>query len=265
MQGFLFATPALSAPHEDTYDPQSCKTDAHGKLYIGLGRNVLAFPAHHDVVVENPLHPGNNPIPPPDPSQLEGCLENPRQLDGYAILYAGFAALNGEQPTSRGQSFGTLVFELIRTLRGDAVPTDNDPPWPSEDEQALLPPLICPKATITEELPNGLTACRVKPHLPNEDVKDQRDWGGTYVARSDVYTTPMNRQFIIFCDQLVFRSAVPRCSVAYIVTPGLGLTYRFQPYVGPNIVPLDRIIDFDKELRAAITAMTVKDYPWRTK
>jgi hypothetical protein len=56
-----------------------------------------------------------------------------------------------------------------------------------------------------------------------------------------------------------------------MIAPGLGLSYKFHPYLGKNIIPIakiidfdkEKIIDFDKELRTTISAATIKDYPWR--
>ena len=49
-----------------------------------------------------------------------------------------------------------------------------------------------------------------------------------------------------------------------MIAPGLGLSYKFHPYLGKNIIPIAKIIDFDKELRTTISAATIKDYPWRS-
>lgn len=174
----LFTTPALSAPHEDPYDPQSCKTDAHGKLYIALGRNVLAFPTSRGiVVVEAQLYPADNRIPPPDPAQPDGCPDNPRQLTGYAFPHASAITLTEREKTSPNQILGAQYVELLRALRGDAVPSDNDPIWPSESLELKLAPGACAQATVQEDLPNGLHACRVKPHFKDNHEVDQRDWG----------------------------------------------------------------------------------------
>jgi hypothetical protein len=258
MQAPLFATCALAAPYEDPYDPQSCKTDAHGKLYIALGRNVLAFPTSRGVVVvEAQLYPGNNPIPPPDPTQPEGCPDNPRQLTSYAFPHASAIALTTDEKTSPNQTLGAQRIVLFRTLKGDATPTDSDPIWPSEDLELKLASSSCAQATIQEDLPNGLHACRVKPHFDDNHEVDQRSWGGSYTAASALYSTPTGRPFVAHCGPLLFD-----CRVAYVIAPGLGLVYEFQPYVGSRIIPVGKIIDFDKELRATVGAMLVPDFPW---
>jgi hypothetical protein len=152
--GLVFAATAWAGPHEDPYDPKSCKTDAHGKLYIALGRNVLALPTTAGIVVmEAQLYPGDNRIPPPDPTQPDGCPDNPRQLSGYAFPLASSLALAPDEKTSPNQTLGPQFLELFRTLDGDALPSNNDPIWPGEIVESALAPRICSHAAIQEDLP----------------------------------------------------------------------------------------------------------------
>jgi hypothetical protein len=103
-----------------------------------------------------------------------------------------------------------------------------------------------------------MTACRVKP-TPNFRIED---WGASYIAPADIYETPLGGQFVVNCDPGLFTDGIGYCDVAYLIAPGLGVTYRFQPYLGPSAIPIDRIIEFDKGLRAAIEASLVKEYSW---
>src|ERR1700722_18107134 len=145
----------MKAAEQSRYDPSICKTDAYWKIYIALGRNVLALPTTTPVVVRSELYPGFNRIQSPDPSDAEGCPNNPLQLTGYAFPYAAPSALLGGEKTAPDQMIGTEMLQLIRTLDGDAVPTDHDAVWTGEQLQLGLAPRICAKAKIQEDLPDG--------------------------------------------------------------------------------------------------------------
>jgi hypothetical protein len=242
----------------------SGNADAHGKLYIALGRNVLALPTTAGiVVVEAQRNPRDNRIPPPDPGQPDGCPDNPRQLRGYAFPLASTLTLAPDEKTSPNQTLGVQYLALFRTLDGDAVPSDGDPIWPGEVLQMTRAPMSCAQATVQEDLPNGLHVCRVKPHFKDNHEADQRSWGGSYTANS--YTTPPGRPFVINCSPLLLEAETFHCDVAYVVAPGLGIAYKFQPYLGKNIIPIAKIIDFDKELRARISAAIVPNFSWKSQ
>jgi hypothetical protein len=50
--------------------------------------------------------------------------------------------------------------------------------------------------------------------------------------------------------------------VAYAVKPGVGVSYRFQPYRGSHPIPIEQVIVFDKSMRLEIERALVKDYRW---
>src|SRR5690348_15430650 len=83
------ALAANSGSEKLSYDPSTCKTDAHGKLYIALGRNVLAMPIAGSVIV---ARYGNDWLVPPDSADAVGCPNNPEQLTGFGFPYAYNAA-----------------------------------------------------------------------------------------------------------------------------------------------------------------------------
>src|SRR6185437_5004608 len=93
-----FAVPANAAAPEDkrvNYDPSTCKTDAHGKLYIALGRNVLALPSSGAIIV---ARYGNDWLTPPDPTDSVGCPNNPEQLTGFGFPHA-YNTASGKENT----------------------------------------------------------------------------------------------------------------------------------------------------------------------
>jgi len=237
-----------------TYDPASCKTDAKGKLYIALGRDVLAVP-HRGTTVVGQIAPAER-LQPPDPSEPEGCPGNPQQLGSYAFAFFYDPPEVTEDEPGQVHGWGTDLLQLYRT---SATDTRRGAEWIGEAGPIDLAQRICQTATSKEELPNGLQVCR-----KNFDGKTSRpeDWRAAYIAKRDTYATPLGRTFVINCTDGIFSSPVGDCQVAYSFTPDLGIAYRVRPYHGTRRVPIDRIIEFDRGLRAQIEAALVANYPW---
>src|SRR5438045_5769302 len=62
------------------YDPAACKENAQEKLYVAFGRNVLAVPATgRRLAPPQSYFPADLKRRAPDPSELEGCPNNPQQ------------------------------------------------------------------------------------------------------------------------------------------------------------------------------------------
>jgi hypothetical protein len=195
---------------------------------------------------------------PPDPSEPEGCPLNPQQLESYAFLYAMDNAAAAESGIKQERRYRADLLQLIRMGNDEPGRSPRLTSWPGQQVRLDQARIMCANAAIHERLSNGMTACRVKP-TPNLRIED---WGASYIAPADIYKTPLGEQFVVNCGPLLFSDRMGHCDVAYVIAPGLGVTYRFQPYLGPNAIPIDRIIEFDKGLRAAIRASLVKDYPW---
>lgn len=252
----LANAPVALAVETSTYNPTACKENAHGKIFIALAHTVLALPATTPVVVETQID-AKDRIPPPDPSDPLGCFGNPLQLGGYALPYANARSLTGEEKTAPNQELGTQMVQLIRLY------PDGGQIWPGEDLNLMKLRTFCTDPTVHTELKSGLSACLFQPFLGKDATKpvaDQRDWGGVYY--STVYKTPLGRPFVIFCYALLYSERGPYCYVSYAVTPYLGLTYKFKPYHGTKIIPIDRVIDFDKQLRRVLDQITMKNYSW---
>jgi hypothetical protein len=246
---------ADSEKREFQYDPSTCKTDAQGKLYIALGRNVLAVPTSGSVVV---ARYGDNWLKPPDPAEPMGCPGNPQQLSGYAFPYAFNAVVGNKDSAFPSAHARADVLQLIR-IRGNAeVPSPDDTEWRGESFQSKIAKAVCEKA-VPEELSNGFTACRLSP---TDKTLRVEEWRTTYVGRSDIYTTPLNRPFVVNCDDHVYTSPVGDCGVTYVFRPDLGVTYNFRPYRSSTPLPIDKIIEFDRGLRTAITGALVENYRW---
>ncbi len=120
---------------------------------------------------------------------------------------------------------------------------------------------VCERTAIHEDLKNGLVACRIRPADP--PYGRQEDWPASYIAKSEIYTAPLSNPFVINCGPGLLSIGISQCDVAYAINPGVGVSYRFQPYRGRYPIPIDLAMTYDRSLREAIENALVKDYPWR--
>ena len=266
----LFRDPLLihssEAQGRVEHQTTACKSDGQGNYYVALGRYVLAMPySKHGAYMIDPLRRGDIGFAPPDPTEREGCSGNPLQSRSYEILHApyDFGPIAGSDAGSETPQAETLTF--YRTLRGSPSPHAGDPEWAGADLRMLIWDKTCKVAAVREELPNGLTVCRIKLHWPSDPVAEarQENWGASYRARPDVYAAPLGKPFVFDCGPLLLENTISDCNVAYAMARGLGVGYRFQPYLGKHHIPIDRVIEYDRGLRAAIESTIVKDYSWK--
>lgn len=253
------AAPAKSGRDEFAYDPSACKTNAHDKIYIALGPNVLAVPFHAAPALIGAIYPGTGVerLTPPDPTDHEGCPNNPRQLESYGFNYQYNEALAGKGGAKPPSTPHPLYLELVDYLRGNPASSPKQR-WPGEESELQIARQTFADATVRERLKNGLTACRVKPRI---DLRVE-DWGASYIAQTSVYAAPLGQPFVVNCGPVLFSAAVGYCTVAYRIAPGLGLVYHFEPYKGSGPIPIERIVDFDRDLRGQIERSIVNDYAW---
>jgi len=162
--GVLGCHPAVGQEHRE-YDPTTCKSDAHGKFYVALGRYVLTTPySKHGIYMRDSLRTGDIGLVAPNPTEPEGCPGNPLQSWSYEFIYtlpAIGAGANGAGTGSDNPQADRMT--LYRTLRESPSPHPNDPDWGGADLLLLEWDTECKAADIHEELPNGLSACLIRP------------------------------------------------------------------------------------------------------
>jgi hypothetical protein len=258
---------ADSEKREFRYEPSTCKTDAQGKLYIALGTNVLAVPTSGAVVV---ARYGDNWLQPPDPAEPIGCPRNPEQLSGYAFPYAYNASVGKESGSFPNSHLQADLLQLINIPGSSGAPSPNDTEWGAELSGQKFAMQICSGdaisghasegwAIIHEELASGLAACRLKHGDLEKRTEDMR---AAYIAHSNIYQTPLGRPFVVNCSDQLYTISVGHCDVDYVFGPGLAVNYQFQPHRGQRVIHIDQVFDFDRGLRAAISAALVKNYRW---
>ncbi len=238
------------------FDPASCKHDT-GHMYIAFGRTVLTVPTpkQADAVVD-PIHPGEAHLTAPDPTDPTGCSGNPLQSDSYASFDS--ITLLGAAPENTELGVPDLLL-IVNLNRGVSL-SAQDGAWAPQRDNHDIAEELCRTATVREQLPNGLMACRVKPTEPANAPRV--DWGASYIAKKNVYSAPLGRTFVVICSPGLYSDGIGYCNVTYQISHDIGLTYRFQPHLTTHPIPISQIIAFDKSLRVAIENAIVKNYPW---
>lgn len=241
--GSLWMHPASSALK---YDPQSCKVDTEGRIFVQISRQLLAIPVGEFGLAE-PLYAGSTRTfePTLDPAQPKGCPDNPIQTTRYVPHLHLARPASGSAATSDRQLDS---LELIYVVPG---PIEGLPgvTWGGEATNLHSLERRCKNPAIRERLPSGIVACRVKPRDPNVRVED---WGASYSIPITDYATPLGTTFVASCLPAVYSTRITDCDVAYSMRLDLGLTYRFHPFgPGPHLA-IDDVIELDKEVRAAI-------------
>jgi hypothetical protein len=247
----MFSQSSRAQAERLTFDPKLCKQGERDKIYVSLGRYV--FPVEYvkqQAVVYDPLlpHESRLALRVPNPEEPTGCFGNPLRSGSYALFTPAILS-GGGQLASFASALQLLTLHSI-----DRGGQKTEMIWPAEASQLGIAESTCKRTTIQEELPNGMSVCRVRP---NDSTIPQEEWGTTYRARSDVYETPTNRPFVVRCSGTRYP-----CYVAYEVAPDVGVSYSLFPYYNGSSAPIDRIIEIDQSIRATISESIVKDYPW---
>ena len=254
MVGFIaFSQSPRARAEKFNFDPALCKQGEHGKIYIALGRYVFPMGyATQQAVVDDPLltQESRLALNVPDPEEPKGCFGNPLQSGSYALFTPAILAKGG-QLVSVASALQLLT--LYRLDRGE-TPQSSDAIWPGEALELRIAESTCKGATVREELPNGMSACRFRPNDPSIP---REEWGTTYRARSDVYMTATKRLFTVNCSGTRYP-----CTVAYEIAQDLGVSYRLFPHRNGTSAPIDHVIEIDRSIRAAFYDSIVKDYPW---
>jgi hypothetical protein len=245
------------------YDPAKCTQDAHGKRYIVLGADIFAIlPDPAFLAGASYLGPKCLLIP-PNPNDPLGCPGNPNQLSLTFPIKAVLPNLAEVQKKDgiEGRRLGLFSMrgcgvEALKAANSEIPQVYRDHPYLSKATCAL------PGVTITFE--KGAEICRW-------GLAGGLLWPKTMGTRPDPiatsfnaypprYSTPLGYPFRVHCGV----KYMGPCTVLLEAAPnGLVMGYEFFPALSlftPDY--LDRIIDYDRQLWAAVNAAIVPDYPW---
>jgi hypothetical protein len=186
-------------------------------------------------------------IIPPDPTEPEGCIGNPRQVK-YVWVPSTYKVrpAPGDDPKS--------------ALSGATVVSISNPDKTGEELAQAEADLRCNKIPGVSHKPfsNTLAACVV-----NNDEMKLRDEARptTYVALPTVYTTPLGRSFIINCEGGISKAG-GYCTVTYHFCTTLDIYYRFLPRIEHWDLRLDEVVYFDRGVHESLEAALVKNFSW---
>lgn len=220
-----------------TLDLDNCPDpDPEGKAYIAVGTAVLRLPIRELVVSDSP--PSWVVFPsPPHPEEPLGCKGNP--LPQLTLIQAfQFEAWQAKTPRRSVLTQLRLIGILpsYYGLRLDQAHIQSC---------RLLPGRV--------RLDNGLEGC-IPPRTPS----DQHAAGsGSYQAPHSIYPLPLDQLFTASCIPSAGGLRV-RCTVSYRLVENLAVSYEFDT----NDLPLENLMDFDRQLSVDIAAAIVHDYPW---
>ena len=227
------------------FDPTECATDPQGNVTITLGRIVLQVPIHELSYIQD-LQPDDRTAAPapPDPSQPEGCPDHPIVGRSFSFNYLVDAYRR------RDRSEGALPRRVDRLLLVDVSPEY----WGMQPLNEQAYERICNTYDLKSIAPNGLTICRVRPE--DQEIP-QEHWPFAAQAPIKIYGAPFDRPYTMYCLWGVVRGT-HQCSVTYKLYETVNLAYRFAPHR----LPIEDLIEFDRELRAWIESSRVQDFVW---
>lgn len=220
------------------YNPALCKTDAKDKVYFALGRTV--FSAHYqEPIFIRGMPPERKAALPkrPDPSEPEGCPDNPMWGGGFTFAYR-YQALK-ENAKKPGRYMMAEQLSIIENSPSYWLPQDSLERVYEKRSEGMC-----------AEIYDSFVACRIHGEEENPE-----DWAASYKANKDIYNSPFNRPFIVECNY----SVVGRiCRVVYKLHETILVSYKFKP----EKIPINQVISFDKVLRSKLESMRVVNYKW---
>lgn len=226
-----------------SYDPGSCSTDAHNKLFVSFGDTVLAYPAtkfwYRATYTDR-----EKSVRPKVPNPLEplGCPGNPAPQNRLA-LPTSHPELKTKSPNERTMlhvRFGDYADLAISNANQFKAIKDND-----EYECKVVYPHI--------------ESCLRKSKQALETTLHDfpKYTSGAHQINPDFYRSPMGVPLVARCTPGTQIGTI-RCGVKYQMYENLGMVYYFYLH---NI-PIDRWIEYDQWLRREIEMMKVNDYSW---
>lgn len=227
------------------YDPTTCATDPGDTVTVALRRIVLQLPisAPFYMMAWSPEKLAAMPVP-PDPSQPRGCPDHPIQVHGVDLSIALQVPEQGlDAPPTR------LSVERLSFVAADADQWGLQPGWERSFQHT------CESFGLVNTTGEGFTVCRVRPTYVEQHPEET--WPYDAQAPLDYYSSPFGRVFTTSCFYQV-ASVRRACDVAYKFYENLNVAYRYNAL----IIPLDRLIDFDRALRDWIQSARVSDFEW---
>lgn len=237
-------TPAVSEePYTGPvkYNPASCGRDAEEMVYFALGRLVFRLPYTTTMEFRALPREERAKLPKrPDPSEPEGCPDNP-----IAALSVKFAYRHSAREAGGADSEPPMLawvgLVVARPGYSGTVGSTRDSFYHTQMTYS-----------VCEEAATGIIACS----WPNDRPRWQ--WGTFYKIKSTYYPTPLGHPIFVECYP-TNRKGWQSCGLEYrAYEKKLSVYYNFNR----KSLPIDRLVEYDRGLRAQIEKMRVPEYPW---
>ena len=233
-----------------TFDSAACKDGGDGKFYGAAGRLVLAIPADELTHIGS-LPQGRRAELPraPDPSEPEGCPDNPFQGLTFAFGYQ-HRVIRGDTRNPPDLQGG-----VPRQLRLIAAEPSF---WGLQPSREKRFDDVCREYGIREEAGGDIEVCYVKPAL---DLASRQQWAAYLKADTKKYMAPFDRPFVARCGGALLGNAEEKhreCDVDYKLFESLNISYEFST----REVSFDQIVNFDRKIRERLLSFEVRDFSW---
>jgi hypothetical protein len=207
-------------------------------MYIALGARVLRIPGPMiRAMIPVTMLPtaASRARAVPHPEEPLGCFGHPWRMDNVTFGYLYRAMQQGK--LSRHQGFDRI--DLV------AVAADY---WGVQDlDERRFRRLVQADYMDCVAVSAGFTSCIDKRPYPSPKR--------VYQAATGVYAAPFGRPFTVDCLD------GQGCRVQYKLYPDLNLSYQFHL----ALLPVSRLMEEDRRLRAQIAQMQVPHYPWQVR
>jgi hypothetical protein len=224
------------------FNSSKCSTNPHGMIYVAAGRHVFHQPVAnlkyvHEVSIETAA---GLPIA-PRPFEPGGCPDHP--LRGIAFNFDLFS-----DPNDPSAEIATGNFHLV----------DIDPSswWDTHERYALSNSRVCASGSSQADATPGIAICSSPT-----DRSAERGKRAAFVAVVDPqhHAGPLGQRLALHCSPASGGEFEDHtCEISYRLDQDVGVWYQFQT----SLLPLSRLIAFDRELRRRISEAEVPDYWW---
>lgn len=224
-----------------SYSPDLCSSNAQGMVYFATGDIVFRVP-YKDLLSIHEMSEERKSLLPkrPNPSEPEGCPDNPAWGSGFSIKFRYRLKIENAEKEKETQ----IKFTLVDAQRGPYTGT-------SEVNKKTFERLEKYKK-CTEAEP-GIINCR----KPDRKVTADFEYAA-YKVGPEAHKTPTGNAIYISCFGLSHGEYGQECGVSYQLQEVLGIFYDFYRAQ----LPINEFIEYDKALRQYIADSQVKNYQW---
>lgn len=209
-----------------TFDPTTCPTEAHGKVYLQVADTVLAYtPDQHNFQLLKSAAGQNPPL---------GCPTNPQKQTGAQIPF---------RLTPQDHNLATTT-PIGSAQWGPSLKSIQDNPWLMKNVDPIeAAEEYCSHGNIYDA--GEFKACLAV----SEDFSSAKNNGGYFIAKD--YKTPYGHPLILHCTSQGFLGS---CSVEYKARNDSFVSYIF--YL--DNIPMSKVIEFDKGVRLTLNKILIE-------